>query len=83
MHCRCFDCSAGVHVCVMCASVYVYAGAHITALTIHFLILYRWKVVTSCWSRRPKERPRFASLVNTVADLLDSDPTYIKLIGQS
>ena len=43
-------------------------------------VLSRWEVVTSCWTARPKERPKFASLVNTLADLLDTDPTYIKLI---
>ncbi|CAI8047953.1 Fibroblast growth factor receptor 1 [Geodia barretti] len=40
-----------------------------------------WSVVTSCWSASPQERPRFATLVNTLTDLLDSDSNYVKLLG--
>ncbi|CAI7994730.1 Tyrosine-protein kinase transforming protein SEA [Geodia barretti] len=40
-----------------------------------------WSVVTSCWSASPRERPKFATLVNTLTDLLDSDSNYIKLLG--
>ncbi|CAI8047951.1 Tyrosine-protein kinase transforming protein SEA [Geodia barretti] len=40
-----------------------------------------WSVVTSCWSASPQERPKFATLVNTLTDLLDSDSNYIKLLG--
>ncbi|CAI8021684.1 hypothetical protein GBAR_LOCUS12830 [Geodia barretti] len=29
----------------------------------------------------PQERPKFATLVNTLTDLLDSDSNYIKLLG--
>ena len=39
----------------------------------------RWDVIASCWSASAEERPNFATLVKTLTDLLDSDPTYIKL----
>ena len=62
--------------CVLCVCIYL----PMYKSTLHLYVLPRWEVVTSCWTARPKERPRFASLVNTLADLLDTDPTYIKLI---
>ena len=67
----------GIYVC-LCAHLLAYVCV-LNEYTIAIL-LPRWEVVTSCWTARPKERPKFALLVNTLADLLDTDPTYIKLI---
>ena len=50
------------------------------ASTITTCFVPRWSVVTSCWSASPRERPNFATLVNSFSDLLDTDPTYIKLL---
>ena len=41
---------------------------------------YSWGVVRSCWLASPQERPKFARLVDTLTDLLDSDPFYIKIL---
>ena len=40
---------------------------------------HRWAVIASCWSASAEERPNFATLVKNLTELLDSDPTYIKL----
>ena len=65
---------------VSVCSIYVCASACLCIKAPFIYVLSRWEVVTSCWTARPKERPKSASLVNTLADLLDTDPTYIKLI---
>ena len=44
---------------------------------------HRWAVIASCWSASAEERPNFATLVKTLTELLDSDPTYIKLSSNS
>ena len=44
---------------------------------------HRWAVIASCWSASAQERPNFATLVKTLTELLDSDPTYIKLSSNS
>ena len=62
--------------CVLCVCICL----PMYKCTLHLYVLSRWEVVTSCWTARPKERLKFASLVNTLGDLLDTDPTYIKLI---
>ena len=36
-------------------------------------------MIASCWSASAEERPNFATLVKTLTELLDCDPTYIKL----